>query len=72
MSQRTLQRHLAEHGTSWRDELDLLRHERARILLDRGHSTATIAQRLAFTDDRALRKAFHRWTGTTPTASRAG
>lgn len=72
MSQRTLQRHLAEHGTSWRDELDLLRHERARILLDRGHSTATIAQRLAFTDDRALRKAFHRWTGTTPTAARAG
>ncbi|MFD6453825.1 AraC family transcriptional regulator ligand-binding domain-containing protein [Nocardia sp. NPDC060220] len=70
MSQRTLQRHLAEHGTSWRDELDLLRHERAKTLLDQGHSTATVAGRLAFTDDRALRKAFHRWTGTSPTATR--
>lgn len=72
MSQRTLQRHLAEQGTSWRDELDLVRHERARTLLDQGSSTVTIAHRLAFTDDRALRKAFHRWAGTTPTASRAG
>lgn len=68
MSQRTLQRHLAEHDTSWRDELDLLRYERAKALLDQGHSTATVAQRLAFSDDRALRKAYHRWTGTTPTS----
>ncbi|MFE7718890.1 AraC family transcriptional regulator ligand-binding domain-containing protein [Nocardia rhizosphaerihabitans] len=68
MSQRTLQRHLAEHDTSWRDELDLLRYERAKALLDQGNSTATVAQRLAFSDDRALRKAYHRWTGTTPTS----
>lgn len=72
MSQRTLQRHLAEHDTSWRDELDLLRYERAKALLDQGHSTSSVAQRLAFTDDRALRKAFHRWTGAAPTATRAG
>ncbi|MFD4353951.1 AraC family transcriptional regulator ligand-binding domain-containing protein [Nocardia sp. NPDC058518] len=66
MSQRTLQRHLAEHGTTWRDELDLLRYERAKTLLDQGLTKSVIAQRLAFTDDRALRKAFHRWTGATP------
>ncbi|MEV6059735.1 AraC family transcriptional regulator ligand-binding domain-containing protein [Nocardia asteroides] len=71
MSQRTLQRHLAEHGTSWRDELDRLRYERARVLLDQGHTTATVAERLAFTDDRALRKAFHRWTGATPSTARS-
>lgn len=70
MSQRTLQRHLAEHGTSWRAELDLIRHERARALLDQGHSASTIAARLAFTDDRALRKAFRRWTGASPGATR--
>ncbi|MGY0501946.1 AraC family transcriptional regulator ligand-binding domain-containing protein [Nocardia sp. FBN12] len=68
MSQRTLQRHLAEHGTTWRDELDLLRYERARTLLDQGLTRSVIAQRLAFTDDRALRKAFHRWTGETSAA----
>ncbi|WP_280305682.1 AraC family transcriptional regulator [Nocardia neocaledoniensis] len=70
MSRRTLQRHLAEHGTSWRAELDAIRYERAKNLLAQGHSTATIAHRLAFTDDRALRKAFHRWTGSPPTATR--
>ncbi|MFE1593805.1 AraC family transcriptional regulator ligand-binding domain-containing protein [Nocardia sp. NPDC058705] len=68
MSQRTLQRHLAEHGTSWREELDQIRYERAKALLEQGHNTSTIAHRLAFTDDRALRKAFHRWTGASPTA----
>ncbi|MFE3319425.1 AraC family transcriptional regulator ligand-binding domain-containing protein [Nocardia sp. NPDC059195] len=66
MSQRTLQRHLAEHGTTWRDELDLLRYERAKTLLDQGLTRSVIARRLAFTDDRALRKALHRWTGSTP------
>ncbi|MFF2085164.1 helix-turn-helix domain-containing protein [Nocardia sp. NPDC058176] len=72
MSERSLQRHLAEHGTSWRAELDLIRYERAKALLDQGHSTSTIAGRLAFTDDRALRKAFHRWTGASPGAARSG
>ncbi|MFD3509127.1 AraC family transcriptional regulator ligand-binding domain-containing protein [Nocardia sp. NPDC058666] len=62
MSQRTLQRHLAEHGTTWRDELDMLRHERAKLLLAQGLTRTAIAHRLGFTDDRALRKAFHRWT----------
>ncbi|WP_336087676.1 AraC family transcriptional regulator [Nocardia sp. SSK8] len=69
MSDRTLQRHLATHDTSWRTELDRLRHERATALLAEGHSTTTIAHRLAFTDDRALRKAFHRWTGSPPTTA---
>ncbi|TCK00329.1 AraC family transcriptional regulator [Nocardia alba] len=70
MSERTLQRHLAEHGTSWREELDSIRYERAKALLEQGHSTSTVAHHLAFTDDRALRKAFRRWTGGTPTSAR--
>lgn len=72
MSQRTLQRHLAEHGTTWRDELDLLRYERAKTLLEQGLTKSAIAQRLAFTDDRALRKAYHRWTGPTRGANGPG
>lgn len=65
MSPRTLQRHLAEHGTTWRQEFDLARYEQARGLLAENRlSTAAIATRLGFTDDRALRKAMRRWSGT--------
>ncbi len=34
---------------------------------ERNLTTSAIATRLGFTDDRALRKAVHRWSGTTPT-----
>ncbi|MFC4375925.1 AraC family transcriptional regulator ligand-binding domain-containing protein [Nocardia halotolerans] len=61
MSPRTLQRHLAEHGTTWRDELDSLRQERAKALQAQGFTQRAVADLLAFTDDRALRKALHRW-----------
>ncbi|WP_433660046.1 AraC family transcriptional regulator ligand-binding domain-containing protein [Nocardia sp. CA-128927] len=68
VSPRTLQRQLAEHGTSWRAEYDQVRYEQAKTLLAEGHlTTAAIADRLGFTDDRALRKAVHRWTGASPT-----
>lgn len=69
VSPRTLQRRLAEHGTTWRHEFDLVRYEQAKTLLAEGRSTtAAIAGRLGFTDDRAFRKAFHRWTGSSPRA----
>ncbi len=68
VSPRTLQRQLAEHGTGWRTEYDQVRYEQAKTLLAEGHlTTSAIADRLGFTDDRALRKAVHRWTGTSPT-----
>ncbi|MFG1790167.1 AraC family transcriptional regulator ligand-binding domain-containing protein [Nocardia sp. NPDC049149] len=71
VSPRTLQRQLAEHGTTWRHEFDLVRYEQAKTLLAEGRlTTSAIATRLGFTDDRALRKAFHRWSGTSPTRSR--
>ncbi|MEV0361834.1 AraC family transcriptional regulator [Nocardia fusca] len=69
ISPRSLQRRLAEHNSSWRRELDLLRYRRAEALLDSGLTTTTVATRLGFTDDRALRKAFHRWRGTPPRTS---
>ncbi|NEW56550.1 AraC family transcriptional regulator [Nocardia cyriacigeorgica] len=70
MSPRSLQRRLAENDTTWRHELDLLRYRRAEELLDSGLTTATVATRLGFTDDRALRKAFRRWSGGPPGAAR--
>ncbi|PXX65143.1 AraC-like DNA-binding protein [Nocardia tenerifensis] len=71
-SPRTLQRQLAEHGTGWRAEHDRVRYERAKSLLAEGDlTTSTVAARLGFTDDRALRKAFRRWSGTSPSQVRA-
>lgn len=71
VSPRTLQRQLAEHGTTWRAEYDLVRYEQAKTLLTEGHlTTAAIADRLGFTDDRALRKAVRRWTGASPASLR--
>ncbi|MEY9969506.1 hypothetical protein ABIA33_007594 [Streptacidiphilus sp. MAP12-16] len=57
---RTLQRCLAEAGTSWRQELDQARQDRLR------HSPAKTADgraRLAgYSDGRALRRAQQRWS----------
>ncbi|MEV6277470.1 AraC family transcriptional regulator ligand-binding domain-containing protein [Nocardia sp. NPDC051832] len=72
MSPRSLQRHLSEHDTTWRHEYDSVRYEQAKTLLGEGRlTTAAIANRLGFTDDRALRKAFRRWSGTSPSQLRA-
>ncbi|MFJ4649716.1 AraC family transcriptional regulator ligand-binding domain-containing protein [Nocardia sp. NPDC088792] len=62
VSPRTLQRRLAESGTTWRQELDLAR----RTLADRT-PTATksaLAHRLGYSDARALRRAARRWNST--------
>jgi AraC-like DNA-binding protein len=71
VSTRTLQRHLAEQSTTWREEYDRARYEQARTLLAEGRlTTAAIAGRLGFTDDRALRKAYRRWSGSPPSQAR--
>ncbi|CAL9485481.1 putative HTH-type transcriptional regulator [Nocardiopsis dassonvillei] len=67
---RTLQRRLGEHGTTWRAEVDRARHGRARRLLSSGLTAESVAARLGFSDDRALRKAFRRWSGHTPAQER--
>ncbi|RDI52138.1 AraC family transcriptional regulator [Nocardia mexicana] len=72
LSPRTLQRRLADHGTTWRHEVDLLRYERAKYLLEQQHSTTeAVARKLGFADDRALRRAYRRWSGSSPTEHRA-
>jgi AraC-like DNA-binding protein len=72
MSPRTLQRRLREEGTSWRQELERLRHSRVdRLLWESSLSVEAIAARVGFTDSRALRRAIHRWYGHGPAAIRA-
>jgi AraC-like DNA-binding protein len=67
LAPRTLQRAIAERGTSWSHELDEVRRARALELLDASdHKTASIAADLGFRDASAFFRAFRRWTGTTP------
>ncbi|MFF0610314.1 AraC family transcriptional regulator ligand-binding domain-containing protein [Nocardia tengchongensis] len=71
ISDRTLQRRLAEHGTSWRAELETLRRETAIALLrDSTVPVRVVALRLGYRDHRVLARAFRRWTGQSPAGFR--
>jgi len=61
LSPRSLQRRLAEEGTTWRGLVDGVRHDRAAALLAQGLSRKEVAARLGFGDTRALRGALRRW-----------
>lgn len=67
MSERTLRRRLAETGVSFQSLLDRLRKNRALELLPNPRfSVEQIAFAVGFTDPHNFRRAFRRWTGTTP------
>jgi AraC-like DNA-binding protein len=71
ISTRTLQRRLEERDTSWRDEVEAVRHEQTlRLLTDTDLTVRSVASRVGYADARTLRKAFVRWTGQTPDAYR--
>ena len=73
MSSRTLARRLREHGVTYRDLLNDLRRQLAlRYLKDGFHKNSQIAYLLGFTDVSAFSHAFKRWTGSAPSAFRAG
>ena len=65
---RSLQRRLRDEGTSYRELVDAIRHKRAIDLLQRGVAFGDIAERLGFSEARAFRRAFRRWTGILPSA----
>lgn len=67
MSPRTLIRRLRDIGTTFRDQRDELRKQRARELIEAGElSVAEIATRLKFSDPPSFNKAFRRWFGEAP------
>ena len=67
MSVRSLQRRLAEAGTSFRDLLDASRQEMAlNYIRETEIELAEIAFLLGFSDQSAFSRAFKRWTGNTP------
>jgi AraC-like DNA-binding protein len=61
MSRRSLQRHLAEHGTTWRAELDLARRRRAEEARSAARPTLnSLARQLGYSDTRAVSRALRR------------
>ena len=67
MSLRTLQRLAKEHSFTIRQLLDNARAERAQQLLDDpALGIEAVSAQLGYSDDRAFRRAFKRWTGKTP------
>lgn len=67
MSLRSAQRLTSEHGTSVLELIETVRKTRAKELLseDRNDISA-IAFLLGYSDERAFRRAFQRWTGKSP------
>lgn len=71
VTSRTLRKHLEKHGTSFQSLLDDERKSAALARLNEGKtSTSLIAEVLGYSDARAFRRAFNRWTGMTPTEYR--
>lgn len=71
-SARSLQEDLAAEGTTFRRLLDESRERLARGYLAQGRSVDETAVLLGFSEAAAFRRAFQRWTGTTPRDYRAG
>jgi AraC-like DNA-binding protein len=71
VSRRTLSRHLADEGTSFRNILNDVRREFAYALLqDRRLSIGDVAFFLQYSEPAAFNRSFRRWTGRTPRAFR--
>lgn len=71
MSPRTLQRTLAEQGTTYQDVVEGVRQQLARRLLaERTVAIAAVAFLLGYSEPSAFHRAYKRWTGQTPAAWR--
>jgi len=67
VSRRTLSRHLADEGSSFRHILDDVRREFACALLqDHSLSVGEVAFFLQYSEPAAFNRSFRRWTGRTP------
>lgn len=65
-SARTLQRGLAQEGTTFAAELDTVRRDAASTMLRAGVDIAEVSWRLGYAEPPVFHRAFRRWTGETP------
>jgi AraC-like DNA-binding protein len=66
-SARAVRRTLRQMGTSYQELQDEVRRSQAvEYVSSSGLTCEQIAERLGFSDARSFRRAFKRWTGTTP------
>ncbi|MEO1040783.1 MAG: helix-turn-helix domain-containing protein [Pseudomonadota bacterium] len=73
MSLRAAQRLAAQHGTSLHDLItDVRRAAAEKYLSNREIDTETVAALTGYSEARAFRRAFKRWTGLTPSEYRRG
>lgn len=71
VSARTLQRRLAETGDNYASLVDQFREASAmRLLDDNGLAIYDVAELLGFSEPKAFRRAFKRWTGKSPRSHR--
>lgn len=71
VSDRTLRRRLSQQDTSYSTLRDSTRYDQARELLTHSKQTiAQVAEALGYSDPRAFRRAFKRWSGQLSTAFR--
>jgi len=68
VSERTLRRQLAQHGTTLRALVDDGQRERADQLLAGGKTVKEVAFELGFSEPSAFSRAYKRWTGKAPTS----
>lgn len=66
LSKRSLQRHLGDRETSFKEIVDDIRRERAAKLVEGGTKPSAVASELGFADPSAFFRAYRRWTGETP------
>jgi len=72
MSLRSAQRLAAENGTSVQEMIENFREHRAKELLSEdSNSISAISFLLGYSDERAFRRAFLRWTGQSPSEWRS-
>ncbi|MBR9792861.1 MAG: AraC family transcriptional regulator [Gammaproteobacteria bacterium] len=72
MTSRTLMRRLKDEGTCFQQIKDVVRRDRAVLLLtQRSTPISLIAELVGFTDPAAFTRAFRAWTGETPRKFRA-
>ncbi|MEM7523643.1 MAG: AraC family transcriptional regulator ligand-binding domain-containing protein [Pseudomonadota bacterium] len=73
LSLRSAQRLAASRGTTLFELIENVRKTSAKeYLSDRSVTIETVADLLGYSDDRAFRRAFKRWTGETPSGYRDG